>query len=185
MLRSNFNPRTPRGVRPKSRFILHGQARFQSTHPARGATSYRCQFEANQRISIHAPREGCDISMATADGDLLTISIHAPREGCDFFAFSSSTPHTLFQSTHPARGATARRFILTLHSLNFNPRTPRGVRPNQFQGQMKEYKFQSTHPARGATANFTKEQGVCLAQFAYLHKGKKAEHTKTNAPMLH
>jgi len=24
-----------------------------------------------------------------------------------------------------------------------------------------------------------------LAQFAYLHKGKKAEHTKTNAPMLH
>ena len=45
--------------------------------------------------------------------------------------------------------------------------------------------FQSTHPARGATANFTKEQGVCLAQFAYLHKGKKAEHTKTNAPMLH
>lgn len=45
--------------------------------------------------------------------------------------------------------------------------------------------FQSTHPARGATANFTKEQRVCLAQFAYLHKGKKAEHTKTNAPMLH
>lgn len=48
-----------------------------------------------------------------------------------------------------------------------------------------EDKFQSTHPARGATANFTKEQRVCLAQFAYLHKGKKAEHTKTNAPMLH
>lgn len=46
-------------------------------------------------------------------------------------------------------------------------------------------RFQSTHPARGATANFTKEQRVCLAQFAYLHKGKKAEHTKTNAPMLH
>ena len=45
--------------------------------------------------------------------------------------------------------------------------------------------FQSTHPARGATANFTKEQRVCSAQFAYLHKGKKAEHTKTNAPMLH
>ena len=67
-----------------------------------------------------------------------------------------------FQSTHPARGAT-------------------GVKPNQ----VNDYEFQSTHPARGATANFTKEQGVCLAQFAYLHKGKKAEHTKTNAPMLH
>lgn len=52
-------------------------------------------------------------------------------------------------------------------------------------GDAEMVKFQSTHPARGATANFTKEQRVCLAQFAYLHKGKKAEHTKTNAPMLH
>ena len=54
-----------------------------------------------------------------------------------------------------------------------------------YSDYVKVAKFQSTHPARGATANFTKEQGVCLAQFAYLHKGKKAEHTKTNAPMLH
>ena len=52
-------------------------------------------------------------------------------------------------------------------------------------GLKADVAFQSTHPARGATANFTKEQRVCLAQFAYLHKGKKAEHTKTNAPMLH
>ena len=39
-------------------------------------------------------------------------------------------------------------------------------------------RFQSTHPARGATSKLYKEQRVCLAQFAYLHKGKKAEHTK-------
>ena len=71
---------------------------------------------------------------------LAYISIHAPREGCDAV---------------------------------------------EVVGVKKEQAFQSTHPARGATANFTKEQRVCLAQFAYLHKGKKAEHTKTNAPMLH
>ena len=70
-------------------------------------------------------------------------------------------PHG-FQSTHPARGATVGLLV----TFDAKP-------------------FQSTHPARGATANFTKEQRVCLAQFAYLHKGKKAEHTKTNAPMLH
>ena len=68
------------------------------------------------------------------------ISIHAPREGCD---------------------------------------------TETVDGLKADVAFQSTHPARGATANFTKEQRVCLAQFAYLHKGKKAEHTKTNAPMLH
>ena len=90
------------------------------------------------------------------------ISIHAPREGCDCF-FSA----------------------LYYKSNNFNPRTPRGVRLFQLGYLLPLIQFQSTHPARGATANFTKEQRVCLAQFAYLHKGKKAEHTKTNAPMLH
>ena len=113
-----------------------------------------------------------------------------------------------FQSTHPARGATLMLVILPPCKRYFNPRTPRGVR--RFQNNCKSLLhsisihapregcdpaccssrltsalFQSTHPARGATANFTKEQRVCLAQFAYLHKGKKAEHTKTNAPMLH
>ena len=91
------------------------------------------------------------------------ISIHAPREGCD-----SSSPASK-----------------TVSHADFNPRTPRGVRPVFANIGEQPILFQSTHPARGATANFTKEQRVCLAQFAYLHKGKKAEHTKTNAPMLH
>ena len=137
---TNFNPRTPRGVRLLLDFDGVFCSEFQSTHPARGATVCPSTWVNGQRISIHAPREGCDwISDCSR---LLTspISIHAPREGCD---------------------------------------PPCLIDPVQVNG------FQSTHPARGATANFTKEQRVCLAQFAYLHKGKKAEHTKTNAPMLH
>ena len=80
-----------------------------------------------QLISIHAPREGCD----SADLDIAHeagISIHAPREGCDRGRtlraandgdFNPRTPRgvrrkqgalitfaRLFQSTHPARGAT-------------------------------------------------------------------------------
>ena len=94
---------------------------------------------------------------------LAYISIHAPREGCD--------------------GNAGRRPGFAC--LYFNPRTPRGVRLGLAVADQVAQQFQSTHPARGATANFTKEQRVCLAQFAYLHKGKKAEHTKTNAPMLH
>ena len=78
------------------------------------------------------------------------------------YSANSTMPIMAFQSTHPARGATN-----PINAFNVGN------------------EFQSTHPARGATANFTKEQRVCLAQFAYLHKGKKAEHTKTNAPMLH
>ena len=35
------------------------------------------------------------------------ISIHAPREGCDLRQWSEEINRFLFQSTHPVRGATA------------------------------------------------------------------------------
>ena len=162
----NFNPRTPRGVRPVGLpDIVSSPVRFQSTHPARGATGRPCKGPGRGSISIHAPREGCDVMHGLQHfGAVIFISIHAPREGCDLnISINYGTYHILFQSTHPARGATTKRNINRRYTIL----------------------FQSTHPARGATANFTKEQRVCLAQFAYLHKGKKAEHTKTNAPMLH
>ena len=126
--------------------------RFQSTHPARGATA-ACQVVAVPvRISIHAPREGCDglrdsvsflgqryFNPRTPRGVRLRdsvsflgpryfnprtprgvrrftcfhrltlggISIHAPREGCDEVSYSAAPAAPEFQSTHPARGATA------------------------------------------------------------------------------
>ena len=100
---------------------------FQSTHPARGATRpssigrtvpgyfnprtprgvrhdlYQIASDA-VKISIHAPREGCDL-MEKQKQDIMSISIHAPREGCD------RMPQPPFQ-----------------RQTYFNPRTPRGVR---------------------------------------------------------
>ena len=55
---------------------------FQSTPPARGATSSAFWGWCSSDISIHAPREGGDYVSDTynvATG----ISIHAPREGGD------------------------------------------------------------------------------------------------------
>ena len=55
---------------------------FQSTHPVRGATEITW-FDASEIvISIHAPREGCDVIL-TGCKLCRGISIHAPREGCD------------------------------------------------------------------------------------------------------
>ena len=122
-----FNPRTPRGVRQRLWVWLHppppisihapreGCDRlsghvcgrvlvFQSTHPARGATTVRLNLDADCYISIHAPREGCDKSKNYCMV-VRTISIHAPREGCD-----------------------VRRFCPSMRADDFNPRTPRGVR---------------------------------------------------------
>ena len=57
------------------------------------------------RVSIHAPREGCDgRGVGTQQGKEI-VSIHAPREGCD------SGGHDLGNI-----------------NLSFNSRTPGGVR---------------------------------------------------------
>ena len=78
---------------------------FQFTHPVRGATFEGLRLIAYKPVSIHAPREGCDmrhyldvvlramfqfthpvrgatiIRIFVVQKD--KVSIHAPREGCD------------------------------------------------------------------------------------------------------
>ena len=127
--KSNFNPRTPHGVR---------QARENRAFVI-------------WRISIHAPLTGCDRV------DIFHVSLHIT-----------------FQSTHPSRGATGYLLSLLCSGVDFNPRTPHGVRRWIMQsiwgwalyfnprtphgvrlcGSMPPSfisRFQSTHPSRGAT----------------------------------
>ena len=56
---------------------------FQSTLPARGATSVRAFRLRNRGISIHAPRTGSDQRLPLRAADHDGISIHAPRTGSD------------------------------------------------------------------------------------------------------
>ena len=81
------------------------------------------------------------------------ISIHAPRAGCDCFRNFSAVKIKRFQSTHPMRGATARKSSIVPNVLHFNPRTPCGVRPPAYCSSSSGIVFQSTHPMRGATAS--------------------------------
>ena len=78
----HFNPRTPRGVRLGPQMILTRPPVFQSTHPARGATLGEQQGCPSMRFQSTHPARG-----ATSKVDLVfqqaKISIHAPREGCD------------------------------------------------------------------------------------------------------
>ena len=57
---SSFNSRTPGGVRLYSLAPCDVRYRFQFTHPGRGATSANAAALQRMRVSIHAPREGCD-----------------------------------------------------------------------------------------------------------------------------
>ena len=81
------------------------------------------RFRHRLGISIHAPREGCDVS-AVKPCVWRTISIHAPREGCDDPGSVAPKSPPLFQSTHPVRGATASLNTSAISLSDFNPRTP-------------------------------------------------------------
>ena len=99
-------------------------------------------------ISIHAPREGCDIIFITISFIRFYFNPRTPRgvrRLAKILAFKTSLfqsthpargatliimiyfPFRIFQSTHPARGATSGSGSVGFHR-DFNPRTPRGVR---------------------------------------------------------
>ena len=58
-------------------------------------------------VSIHAPREGCDISYYTAELINARFNSRTPG-GVRQYSISSLRTSILFQFTHPGRGATLR-----------------------------------------------------------------------------
>ena len=101
-----FNSRTPGGVRPLlARRRTHSNG-FQFTHPGRGATDGGRLGKQRRGVSIHAPREGCDVHIVGRSPARTTVSIHAPREGCDYKFNPFRLLAYQFQFTHPGRGAT-------------------------------------------------------------------------------
>ena len=102
------------------------------------------------KVSIHAPREGCDYTEGSIYGETKRVSIHAPREGCDLAMKGEAKIYELFQFTHPGRGATRIKrkklndYRVSIHAPRegcdvviggviyevdrFNSRTPGGVR---------------------------------------------------------
>ena len=167
-----FNPRTPCGVRLGLLAFKRVFAKFQSTHPLRGATLPAAHAGAAFLISIHAPLAGCDLA-GFQESIRKKISIHAPLAGCDERPgegldgrryFNPRTPcgvrlqicgclNSIFWiSIHaPLAGCDSASGAKTQMPTNFNPRTPCGVRPEKAATEKAAAEFQSTHPLRGAT----------------------------------
>ena len=101
------------------------QRQFQSTPPARGATSHSVAVCCTSGISIHAPREGGDVY----DGYtkiIGVISIHAPREGGD-----------------------KQGIVVIKVAFYFNPRPPRGGRRDVLPEMMMELAISIHAPREG------------------------------------
>ena len=186
----NFNPRTPRGVRLISAISSGCSKSFQSTHPARGATVVYQLHNDMWYISIHAPREGCDARLIRGWVQNWPISIHAPREGCDGYNSLQTQVHHKFQSTHPARGATALRALcpsiltISIHApregcdcwessraaptCDFNPRTPRGVRQQTLPKSREFAWLNLLICTRGRRLSIQKQTRLCSIKLSFM-----------------
>ena len=79
-----FNPRAPHGARLSEVPQRSIPTMFQSTRPARGATSHLPSKAAHSVVvSIHAPRTGRDNAHTRLVRHAVVVSIHAPRTGRD------------------------------------------------------------------------------------------------------
>ena len=163
---------------------------FQSTHPARGATGAHlgrtlrrmisihapregcdpaaCPRSHSSSISIHAPREGCDTGRRKRMGWIRRISIHAPREGCDSKSGLTTSEIAAFQSTHPARGATAAWPPVFWTSLYFNPRTPRGVRQQTLPKSREFAWLNLLICTRGRRLSIQKQTRLCSIKLSFM-----------------
>ena len=124
---------------------------FQSTHPMRGATVN--SFSSQQHLYDFNPRTPCGVRPVNRHRPRAfhLISIHAPHAGCDAKSAAYVARYTVFQSTHPMRGATNRLWrsgspaAISIHA-------PHAGCDLSASKKSKDWRpFQSTHPMRGAT----------------------------------
>ncbi len=101
---------------------------FQSTHPVGGATLGPSSFSPSTSAFQSTHPVGGATNPIAVNHNGLKISIHAPRGGCDRGAHSQGRPRLHFNprtpwGVRPGDGRTGAG------AGDFNPRTPWGVRP--------------------------------------------------------
>ena len=142
-------PRTGSDVAPTG--DIHGEAGFQSTLPARGATRPKCSQLLLVGISIHAPRTGSDLDRYEGVPHYYTFQSTLPARGATRSRETAKFPNQI--SIHaPRTGSDRYHFFRRLSNVNFNPRSPHGERHGVSFSSATDWTFQSTLPARGATS---------------------------------
>ena len=125
----SFNSRTPGGVRLITRM----------------------SSQVLSRVSIHAPREGCDAYPKDERYHTHTFQFTHPGRGATYKRSPTSEEHLV--SIHaPREGGDCSRSVLTASEVSVSIHAPRegcdtGVVPSELFGT----EFQFTHPGRGAT----------------------------------
>ena len=101
-------------------------------------------MKADIEISIHAPREGCDVRTRSPSCGQ-AISIHAPREGCDNYIE-----------------------VIWMYKKDFNPRTPRGVRQQTLPKSREFAWLNLLICTRGRRLSIRKQTRLCSMKLSFM-----------------
>ena len=170
---SDFNPRSPHGERPFPARPTSRPATFQSTLPARGATtprkkrsSTRSNFNprsphGERREFCKSVEDACHFNPRSPHGERQERPYPDAHRHADF---NPRSPHgerhnpaqlTLYVfdiSIHaPRTGSDVALAQVDVGDFDFNPRSPHGERHRFMRSCQSDLAFQSTLPARGAT----------------------------------
>ena len=143
---------------------------FQFTHPGKGATVTRTQTHIISCVSIHAPWEGCDLSLTL--NTLPKVCFNSRTLGR--VRLSTSIFRTCLGSFNSRTLGRVRRYRRCLPSSIrcFNSRTLGRVRRTALSCTCKSGLFQFTHPGKGATLITTNNKwGISTFQFTHPGKG--------------
>ena len=151
---------------------------FQFRHPVRGATVQEYPRLLYCKVSIHAPREGCDGFDDRADRSTWQFRFTHPVRGATSTIRPRASTST-FQFTYPVRGATSSPTTTARGSRHVSIHAPRegcdeaeghvdvasvtvsihapreGCDASMLTELSKQHQFQFTHPVRGATFQST------------------------------
>ena len=112
---------------------------------------------------------------------IILISIHAPLTGCDDNPFTFNLHPYIFQSTHPLRDATNKSHVLFILIVNFNPRTPYGMR-HTFNLNTVPLSLISIHaPLTGC--DFSNQFKSCIVNLISIHAPLTGCDTKGGSGM--
>ena len=147
----NFNPRAPRGARRPSPF-RESRTGLISTHaPLAGRDSTISASSGVSVISTHAPLAGRDLGVDGIHQCFTGISTHAPLAGRDYRRPKPCYRPPDFNPRAP-RGARPDFGRPVRRDQNFNPRAPRGAR--RWRRPTSRSRAISTHaPLAGRDAN--------------------------------
>ena len=174
-LRSDFNPRSPRGERHWSEPRRASYQIYFNPRSPRGERLYMCNtYNCASIISIHAPRGGSDFDFYWPALANIGISIHAPRGGSDVDFLQIACKRQRISIHAPRGGSDPRRFYgqqankISIHAprggsdnitraqadkaFRISIHAPRGGSDlSKSSSSLQSVVFQSTLPAGGAT----------------------------------